>query len=118
MDKVIQLLRFLSASLNVQLKLRVNEHLRAAMWGGSIALIALGVYLGKISKADAGELLALSGAIFGLAVAKTAPGETPGLSLSQAPTLPKPEPGTTTPLTTVVGIPDPKQPLGPEFKKD
>lgn len=109
MDKLIQLLKFLSASLNAQVRLRVNEHLRASLFGASIVAISFSLYRGWIDVNRATELYAIAVSVFGLTIHKSMPGEGTGLTVTQAPHAAKPEAGAgVTPLTPVAAVPIPE----------
>lgn len=119
MDKVIRLLKFLSASFNAQIQLRLNEHLRAALFAGSIVAISLALYRGWISTERAADFYTISGTLFGLAIHKTGGG--PPVVIQQAPRPVQIGEARPTPLqqtvSAVVSVPK-VVPLGDEFDKE
>lgn len=120
MDKIIRLLKFLSASFNAQIQLRVNEHLRAALFAGSILAISLALYRGWINTERAADFYTISATLFGLAIHKTGGGG-PAVVVQQVPRPVQASAASPTPLqqtvSAVVTVPK-VVPLGEEFDKE
>lgn len=127
------LLRWVETALpfvNSQIQLRVNRHLRAGLAAGSIALVAILLYLGKITQGQAEHAFFDIGLAFGVSFKiGQGPQTEPAFAVRQVPTTISMNPADTkiaanTPLVSVL-VPVAKPPttadvasataLGPEF---